>query len=83
MDRTVPFDEDEICDSCGAKGAYDFMGDCICAECLAKAKANADQPGSDVVRTSRTVSPASERTKAAIHETKTRFSKTLKNLAKR
>jgi hypothetical protein len=30
----VPFDPDEICDVCGAKGAYDFMGDCFCGECL-------------------------------------------------
>ena len=34
MYRTIPFDEDEICDICGKKGAYDFMGDCICPECL-------------------------------------------------
>ena len=34
MDRTVPYDENEICDICGKKGAFDFMGDCICEECL-------------------------------------------------
>lgn len=31
-DRTVPFDPDERCDVCGAKGAHDFMGDLLCAE---------------------------------------------------
>lgn len=32
-DRTVPFEEDAICDSCGQTGAFDFMGDYYCAEC--------------------------------------------------
>ena len=27
------FDPDAICDHCGAKGAFDFMGDFLCAEC--------------------------------------------------
>ncbi len=34
MSREVPFDKDEICDVCGRKGAYDFMGDLICGYCL-------------------------------------------------
>ena len=33
MDRSVPFDEKAICDVCGAKGAYDFMGDFLCPKC--------------------------------------------------
>lgn len=34
MSRDVPYDPDEICDECGSKGAYDFMGDNICPECF-------------------------------------------------
>ena len=37
MDREIPFDENETCDVCGKKGAYDFMGDYICGECSSKA----------------------------------------------
>jgi hypothetical protein len=33
-DRDVPFDENAICDICGVKGAYDFVGDCICEKCM-------------------------------------------------
>jgi len=36
MSRDIPFDPEEICDLCGEKGAFDFMGDLICPECLAK-----------------------------------------------
>ena len=36
MSRDVPFDKDTICDSCGVKGAYDFMGDFLCPECFSK-----------------------------------------------
>ena len=36
MSRDIPFDENEICDCCGKKGAFDFMGDLICEECLEK-----------------------------------------------
>ena len=32
--RDVPFDEDATCDNCGAKGAYDFMGDFLCLKCF-------------------------------------------------
>ena len=39
MSREVPFDEDEVCDICGEKGAYDFMGDLICPKCIEKNKA--------------------------------------------
>jgi uncharacterized protein CbrC (UPF0167 family) len=35
-DRTVPFDQAEVCDICGRQGAYDFMGDLYCAECIAR-----------------------------------------------
>jgi hypothetical protein len=34
MSREVPFDEDAVCDHCGKRGAFDFMGDLICAECV-------------------------------------------------
>jgi hypothetical protein len=40
MDRTVPFDEKEKCDICGKMGAWDFMGDFICPECLEELKKN-------------------------------------------
>lgn len=33
MSREVPYSENEICDVCGKKGAYDFMGDLICDDC--------------------------------------------------
>lgn len=33
IDREIPFDERAICDDCGAAGAFDFMGDCLCPEC--------------------------------------------------
>ena len=36
MSRDVPYDEDEICDQCGSKGGYDFMGDILCPECASK-----------------------------------------------
>ncbi len=32
-DRDIDLDERLICDSCGAKGAFDFMGDAICPKC--------------------------------------------------
>ena len=32
--RMVPFDPDAICDLCGAVGAFDFMGDFYCEECV-------------------------------------------------
>ena len=35
MSREIPFEKDEICDYCGKIGAYDFMGDFCCAECMA------------------------------------------------
>lgn len=31
--REAPFEEDARCDSCGHKGAFDFMGDYLCASC--------------------------------------------------
>ena len=33
-DRTVPFDESANCDGCGRKGAFDFMGDLYCQDCM-------------------------------------------------
>jgi hypothetical protein len=35
MDRDIPFEELEQCYYCGKIGAFDFMGDYCCAECLA------------------------------------------------
>ncbi len=32
--RKIPFDENEKCDNCGKGGAFDFMGDFICGDCL-------------------------------------------------
>jgi len=40
-DRDVPFDEFAVCDSCKKVGAFDFMGDFYCAECL---KIDDDEP---------------------------------------
>ena len=34
MDRSVPYEDDTICDQCGHKGAYDCMGDYFCEDCL-------------------------------------------------
>ena len=36
MDREVVFEPDLVCDKCGAVGAYDFMGDIFCWECMGK-----------------------------------------------
>jgi len=32
-ERELPFDPDEVCTVCGAAGAYDFMGEKLCAMC--------------------------------------------------
>jgi hypothetical protein len=37
MSHDVPFDDNAICDVCGAKGAYDFMGDLLCSKCAEQA----------------------------------------------
>lgn len=34
--REVPYNEESVCDVCGHKGAYDFMGDYICGRCADK-----------------------------------------------
>lgn len=34
--REVPFDPELNCDICQKKGAYDFMGDLLCPECMTK-----------------------------------------------
>ena len=36
MNRTIPFDDNLICDVCGHKGAYDFMGYYLCDKCTSK-----------------------------------------------
>lgn len=35
MGRTIPFDPLAVCDVCGKTGAFDFMGDIVCADCCA------------------------------------------------
>lgn len=37
-DREVAYDEDMACDCCGSIGAYDFMGDWLCARCARMGK---------------------------------------------
>ncbi len=32
--RVVPFDEEAICDICGERGAFDFVGDLYCGTCV-------------------------------------------------
>lgn len=32
-DREITFDKNAICDNCGKKGAFDFMGDYYCTDC--------------------------------------------------
>ena len=32
--RDVPFEPNERCDNCGRLGAFYFMGDLLCSECL-------------------------------------------------
>ncbi len=38
MSRDVPYDENEKCDICGKEGAFDFMGDFLCENCLESIK---------------------------------------------
>ncbi len=34
MMRQVPFNEWTHCDECGRLGAYDYMGDYLCEDCM-------------------------------------------------
>ena len=34
MSRDVAYSPDDVCDNCGKAGAFDFMGDCYCDDCL-------------------------------------------------
>ena len=34
MSKLVPFEITEKCDNCGKTGAFDFMGDLYCPDCL-------------------------------------------------
>lgn len=43
MSRTIPFDPLAICDVCGATGAFDFMGDLVCASCTDLADEPSDE----------------------------------------
>ena len=45
MSRDIPYNPNAVCDRCGAKGAYDFMGDYYCPDCL-----TADEDGNTVVK---------------------------------
>jgi hypothetical protein len=42
MDREIEFEKDLKCDVCGKLGAYDFMGDYICQECIDKERKEAE-----------------------------------------
>lgn len=42
MGRDVEFDPEALCDDCGCKGAYDFMGDYLCGACARAAMAAED-----------------------------------------
>ena len=42
--REVPYDPAAVCDLCGRAGAFDFMGDVICGQCI-KAHAEETEPG--------------------------------------
>lgn len=54
--REVPFDRDATCDGCGAKGAFDFMGDYLCPKCAEKAveSDDDDEQSADAARKDRT-----------------------------
>jgi uncharacterized Zn finger protein (UPF0148 family) len=65
MSRDVPFDEKEVCDKCGAPGAFDFMGDFFCPEC-----GEADVAASDLLgSTRREVSMDALKLAVLFHET--------------
>jgi len=34
MSRDIPYDPELQCDNCDAVGAYDFMGDYLCPNCI-------------------------------------------------
>lgn len=34
MNREVPYNKNSYCDMCHKQGAYDFMGDFVCDDCL-------------------------------------------------
>ena len=34
MSRDIPYDPELQCDNCGAIGAYDFMGEYLCENCI-------------------------------------------------
>jgi len=34
MDREIPYEENSVCDGCGHIGAYDFVGDYYCDDCI-------------------------------------------------
>jgi len=34
MSRDVPFDPEAVCDGCGRRGSFDFVGDFFCQDCI-------------------------------------------------
>ena len=47
MGRDVPYDPEDKCDVCGKLGAFDFMGDYICSDCLADCEEIEEEGGDD------------------------------------
>jgi uncharacterized Zn ribbon protein len=47
-DREVPYDKNAPCDECGEKGAYDFMGDYYCANCITQWEMEQDAEQIDI-----------------------------------
>lgn len=33
MNREIPYEPDLVCEECGKRGAFDFMGDALCSKC--------------------------------------------------
>lgn len=44
MGRDIPYDFENTCDLCGKGGAYDFMGDYICQDCLDECDDHEEEP---------------------------------------
>ena len=38
MSRDIGYDKNTACDFCGKSGAFDFMGDIVCVDCLYKSE---------------------------------------------
>ena len=47
VSRSIPLESEAVCDNCGNTGAFDFMGDYFCSDCLSSETPNcfyADPP---------------------------------------